>query len=141
MPPTPPSADASPNDHDLLSDRLMPETAALVSLSRRARIARPGRLLTRLCTFQNATAAPTAHRKYFHTASASRSARSPSPKYCPISGMPWRKLARPLIGNQLGGSNETLTILPPAPPVYSDNASSCTIAGNTAASPSVTRAR
>src|SRR6056297_374501 len=124
MPPTPPSADAMPNDIVFDHERFTPDTAALVSLSRIARIARPGRLRTRLDTIQRQIAARMLNSRYFQIRSSSRLLRSPSPKYCPSSGMFCSTLLMPLIGSQLGGSRSESMDLPDAPPVYSSSTSS-----------------
>ena len=95
MPPTPPSADATPNDIVLYRDRWTPDTAALVSLSRMARMARPGRLLIRFATIQKQIAPTTVKMKNFQMRSASFEDRSPSPKYCPKNGIFWNAAAMP----------------------------------------------
>ena len=76
MPPTPPSAEATPNDIVLYRDRCTPDTAALVSLSRIARMARPGRLLIRFATIQKQIAPTTVKMKNFQMRSASFDDRS-----------------------------------------------------------------
>ena len=86
-PPIPPNAEAMPKEMVLVMARLIPDTAALVSLSRIARIARPWRLLMRFDTNQKQIPATMAKRIYFHNRDSSLLDSGPSPKKDPRSGM------------------------------------------------------
>ena len=144
VPATPPSADETPNAIVLVIDKLMPDTAAPVSLSRMARIARPGRLRTRFEISQKQIAATIVNRTKTHRRSASRLDRSPSPKYWPNHGIFCSAPATPSkmsVAHDGDSSDESDVDLPPEPPVYFCNLSSLTIDGNTAAMPNVTSAR